>query len=65
MMPQGKSGRVVIDIDPELKAELYVELAKRQVTMKEWFLTNAGALLAEGRRQPLLWETTEKKERTS
>lgn len=65
MMPQGKSGRVVIDIDPELKAALYVELTKRQVTMKEWFLANAGALLAEGRRQPLLWETTEKKERTS
>ena len=46
-MAQGKSGRVVIDIEPQLKKNLYVALAQRQLTMKDWFLTAARKLLAE------------------
>jgi hypothetical protein len=46
-MAQGKSGRVVIDIDPTLKKELYVALAEQQLTMKAWFTGMAEKSLAE------------------
>jgi len=54
-MAQGKSGRVVIQIDPILKVKLYVELAKHQITMKDWFVEKANQLIKEGG-QNLLWE---------
>lgn len=54
-MAQGKSGRIVIQIDPTLKNKLYVELAKRQLTMKEWFIENAKQFIEQGH-QNLLWE---------
>lgn len=38
-MAQGSSGRVVIDIDPELKKHIYQQLRSRGVNMREWFLT--------------------------
>ena len=49
-MAQGKSGRVVIEIEPTLKSELYVELARHQLTMKDWFIKNASQLVSKGRR---------------
>lgn len=45
-MAQGKSSRVVIEVDPGLKKELYVALAKRQLTMKDWFTDTAKRFLA-------------------
>ncbi len=38
-MAQGSSGRVVIDIDPELKREIYQHLRSRGSNMREWFLS--------------------------
>jgi len=40
-MPQGTSGRVVIDLDPEFKEKLYSVLKDNGLSMKEWFLTQA------------------------
>lgn len=40
-MARGKSGRVVLEIDPELKQQLYLALEQRQQTMKEWFVAEA------------------------
>lgn len=40
-MAQGKSGRIVIEVDPELKKELYSILAKKGITLKEWFIGQA------------------------
>jgi len=40
-MARGKSGRIVIEIDPELKSKLYTLLSIRQKTMKEWFVKEA------------------------
>jgi len=40
-MARGKSGRVVLEIDPNLKRNLYLELEKRQQTLKEWFVAEA------------------------
>ncbi len=37
-MPIGKSGRIVIEIDPELKKELYATLAEDGMSLKQWFL---------------------------
>lgn len=46
-MPQGKSGRIVIDVDPEFKQELYRALALQSSTLKDWFLENAHRLCDE------------------
>ena len=40
-MAIGESGRIVIEIDPELKQELYGALAEQGLTLKQWFLLNA------------------------
>ena len=45
-MPVGKSGRIVIEIDPVLKQELYESLKEDDSCMKDWFLRNAEDYLA-------------------
>jgi len=40
-MARGKSGRIVLEVDHEIKNELYVALAKNETTLKDWFLSNA------------------------
>ena len=37
IMAVGKSGRVVIEIDPELKEQLHKEIKMQGKTLKEWF----------------------------
>ena len=44
-MAKGSSGRVVIVVDPGLKRELYVELARRGLTLKAWFIDQATRFL--------------------
>ncbi len=45
-MSLGSSGRIVLEIDPELKRELYSRLTGEGLTMKSWFLRVARSLLA-------------------
>ena len=45
-MPVGKSGRIVIEIDPVLKRELYKLLKEDDSCMKDWFLRNVEDYLA-------------------
>ena len=52
-MAIGKSGKVLIEIEPDLKHQLYVALRRDGLTMKDWFLRNATEYLAS-RRQPEL-----------
>ena len=52
-MAIGKSGKVLIEIDTELKQELYGALRRDGLTMKDWFLRNAKDYLAT-RAQPEL-----------
>jgi hypothetical protein len=47
-MPRGSSGRIVIEVDPGLKRELYVQLARRDLTLKAWFVSEAESMVAEG-----------------
>ena len=44
-MAKGNSGRIVIEIDPSLKDELYTVLKSEELNMKEWFLSNAEEFL--------------------
>lgn len=46
-MSIGSSGRVVLEIDPGLKKELYSSLALDGINMKQWFLMKAEEYLSE------------------
>ena len=38
-MARGSSGRIIIEVDPGFKQELYDVLQKENLTLKEWFLS--------------------------
>lgn len=46
-MARGESGRIVIEVDPQLKAELHEKLSSRGTTMKAWFLREAVSFLGD------------------
>ena len=58
-MAQGKSGRIVIDVEPEFKRELYRALALKDSTLKDWFLVNAQRLCEETTQPPLAFVAEE------
>jgi hypothetical protein len=58
-MARGKSGRVVLEIDPELKRQLYATLENKQQTMKDWFIKEAESLIT-GAKQATLFTVSEK-----
>ena len=55
-MPRGESGRIVIEIEPEMKRRLYAALAISGSTLKDWFLRNATSFCDESV-QPSLFAT--------
>ncbi len=40
-MARGQSGRIVLEVDPELKNELYSAISKKGMTLKDWFVDTA------------------------
>ena len=46
-MSVGKSGRIVIEIEPELKHELHSILKEEGKNLKSWFLENVDQYLSE------------------
>jgi len=46
-MSIGSSGRVVIEVEPELKRELHLALRKDGTNLKAWFIESAETFLAE------------------
>lgn len=52
-MARGDSGRIVIEVDPHLKRQLYSALASDGSTLKAWFVDAASTFLEE-REQPRL-----------
>jgi hypothetical protein len=52
-MAKGNSGRIVIEVSPDLKGKLYRALAADNSTLKDWFLSAATAYINE-REQPSL-----------
>lgn len=57
-MARGDSGRIVLEIDPSQKDELYEALGRDGVTLKAWFLREA-ALYLRNRTQIQLFGTAE------
>lgn len=52
-MPVSSSGRVVIEMDPQLKRRLYSALALDQLHLKDWFQAQAEQYLASREQTPL------------
>lgn len=52
-MARGASGRIVVEVDPQLKREIYAALARRGMTLKDWLVTEAQTLITTGRQMPL------------
>lgn len=48
MPHHGPSGRIVVDVDPEMKRRLYASLALSGSTLKDWFSEVASAYCANG-----------------
>jgi len=48
IMARGDSGRIVIEIDPKFKKDLYLSLAQRDLTMKDWFMKQAEEFIENG-----------------
>jgi hypothetical protein len=63
-MPKGESGRIVIEVDPNLKRKLYSALAGDNSTLKGWFLGAAESYIAE-HEQPSLPDIPQKRVRAT
>jgi hypothetical protein len=46
-MPRGSSGRIVLEIEPSIKKELYSALDIDAITLKRWFLNEVLRYLKE------------------
>lgn len=47
VMSIGKSGRIVIEIDPEIKRRLYSQLTANGLSLKDWFSESVAVYLAD------------------
>jgi len=45
-MSRGPSGRIVVELEPELKRRLYAELAQEALTFKSWLIDQAERYIA-------------------
>jgi hypothetical protein len=52
-MPIGSSGRIVVEVEPELKRRLYAALALDQQHLKDWFLAVAEAYISSSEQKEL------------
>lgn len=53
-MSIGSSGRIVIEVDPDLKRSLYSNLTAQGLTLKEWFISKAESFISHAWQLPLL-----------
>jgi len=59
-MSVGESGRIVLEIDPAMKKQLYQTLKSEGLNMKEWFLLQANQLLSSEQNSSATNETSNK-----
>lgn len=52
-MSIGSSGRIVIEVEPEVKRQLYSTLAREGMTLKDWFLREAQNYMKGATQMPL------------
>jgi hypothetical protein len=65
IMSVGSSGRIVIEVDTDLKRMLYVTLEKDNLTLKEWFIRKATAYLNDAEQLSLFEPELQKKRRVA
>lgn len=59
-MAVGKSGRIVLEVEPEFKRELYDALHKEGKGLKQWFLESAERFLKDRSQLNLFGEDEER-----
>lgn len=60
-MAIGESGRIVLEVEPDLKRKLYSMLALENKTLKQWFISMAEQHIDAQQQPSLFGSTTEKK----
>ena len=58
-MPVSDSGRVLIEIDPDLKRDLYSALDREGLTLKQWFTRRVSQYVADSVQPGLALADTE------
>lgn len=58
----GNSGRVVVEVDPNLKRELHATLMRDGLTLKDWFVKSAEVYLLHQTQMSLSLNNQEEKE---
>jgi hypothetical protein len=53
-MSRGPSGRLVVELEQDLKHQLYIALSLDRLTFKDWLVTQVERYIAE-QRQPTLF----------
>jgi hypothetical protein len=46
-MSRGNSGRIVLEVDPTIKKQLYLLLTREGITLKTWFLQQCEAYITD------------------
>jgi hypothetical protein len=60
-MSVGKSGRIVLEVEPELKQRLYSALALENKTLKEWFILTANSHI-RSQQQPGIFDALKREQ---
>lgn len=60
-MAVGKSGRIVLEVEPEMKRRLYSALAFERKTLKEWFILVAEEYI-RSQEQPSMFGSSKPKQ---
>ena len=58
-MPVGDSGRIVVELDPQLKTKLHAAIKADGSNLKEWLVTRAEEYLEKTNRQTQLFQESE------
>lgn len=53
-MAIGRSGRIVVEIDPEVKKKIYSILTLESLTLKDWFLIKVREKIEENKDESYL-----------
>ncbi len=61
-MSRGKSGRIVLEVDTSLKENLYISLAKKNLTLKDWFIKESKMFIEKVENPSLFEEEVAEKE---
>lgn len=64
MKKHGNSGRIVLELDTDIKEQLYSKLSEKGLTFKDWVLNNASTYVDEVHSPKIAYETKKQKPNT-